>query len=226
MSENEQNNLRETSERVLSEIKSKWKKILTIAVVAVVILLVFFKLIGAIFGGGGYSVNKKAIKALQTQEPKKVLAYIPKDLKKEVMDYYDLSKDELNKAIEEASMLTAFNEVRKAEITKMKVIDKNNITSKVMKKNKDTTSIQSLEIQLSVINNIWDTDDLKKFRMTTLDISLKEDDGEKDRIKSNAFSVKYKGKWYSIDCMEFVTRAAGQYVQKQIDKEKYSELFN
>ena len=226
MSENTQNNSHETSERALSGIKSKWETILSIVVIAVIVLVVIFKLIGAIFGGNGYSINKKAMKALQEQKPKKILAYVPKDLTKEIMDYYDLDKDELNEAIEKANMLTTFNEVRKAEIIKIKITDKNKITPKVMEKRKGTSAIQSLKTQLSVINEVWDTDDLKKIRMATLDVTLKENDGEKEKMQDNAFSVKYKGKWYSVDCMFFLVRAAEQQVQRQIDMEKYPELFN
>ncbi len=226
MSENTQNNSHETSERTLSGIKSKWKTILPIVVIGVIILVVIFKLIGTIFGGGGYSITQKAIKALQEQEPKKVLSYVPEDLTKEVMDYYDLNKDELNEAIEKASMFTIYNEVTKSEITKIKITNKIKITPKVMKKQKDTASIQLMKNQLSVIDKVWNTDDLKKICMATLDIKTKKEDGKKEKNQVNAFSIKYKGKWYSIDCMCFLVAAAEQHVQRQIDIEKYPEFFN
>ena len=219
------NNFNETLERVLVQIKSKWKILLPIAVVAVIVLVIIFNLIGAVFGGG-YSVNKKAVKALQAQEPKKLLSCVPDDLVDEIMECYSLSKSEINDAIESANMLTIFNEVRKAKITKMKVIDKKKITPKVMEKNKDSEGIQRTKTILSEIDELWDTDDLKNFRMTTFSLSLKDEDSEKEKMTSSFLSVKYKGKWYSIDCMYFLVQAAEQYAQAKINREKYPALFD
>ncbi|MDE5771894.1 MAG: hypothetical protein K2I06_09765 [Ruminococcus sp.] len=227
MSDNTQNNFNEKSERALSEIKSKWKTILLVAVVAVIILVVVFKLVGAVFSGGGNSMNKKTIDALQQQNPKKVLSCVPDDFAEAVMDYYDLSKDELNEAIEEANMLTAFNEIRTVKVKKKKIVDKKKYTLKSLDKEKNARVRSYVNASFDIIEKVWDTDDLKKFYMTQFTLILKdEDDGEKTKEGYGIFSVKYKGKWYSIDCMTFLVDAAAQHVQRQISKEKYPELFN
>lgn len=227
MSNNEQNNLRKTSERALSEIKSKWKTILPVAVVVVIILLVIFKLIGAVFSGSGNSMNKKTIDALQQQDSKKVLSCVPDDFAEAVMNYYDLNKDELNEAIEEANMLTIFNEIRTVKVKKKKIVDKKKYTLKSLDKDKNTNMHSYINASFDSIEKVWDTDDLKKFYMTQFTLIFKdEDDGEKTKEGYCIFSVKYKGKWYSIDCMTFLVDAAAQHVQRQISKEKYPELFN
>ena len=127
--------------KLTPENKEKIKKFLPIAAIIVTVVIVI-SIFSAVFSGGVNSVIKKSTKALQEQDAKKILSFVPKDFAEEVMDYYDLDKNELNEAIEQANMLTTFNEVRKVDkIKNMKIVEKEQV--KVKKLDKSLFSIFS-----------------------------------------------------------------------------------
>lgn len=212
--------------KLTPENKEKIKKFLPITAIIVTVVIVI-GIFSAVFSGGVNSVIKKSTKALQEQDPKKILSFVPKDFAEEVMDYYDLDKNELNEAIEQANMLTTFNEVRKVDKVKnMKIVEKEQVKVKKLDKIKNKTAKQMIKSYFSVIEPIWDSENFKKINIATIHMSLKEDDGKKSKENFHFYSAKYKGKWYSLDCMVFLVQAAGQHVQRQKDMEEYPELFN
>lgn len=80
-------------------------------------------------------MNKQAVSALMEQNPQKVLAGVPEDFRKTVMEGYDLDESELNDAIEMARMITTFNEVRKiTKLGKLHVIIRSNVTPEKVEK--------------------------------------------------------------------------------------------
>ena len=126
--------------------------------------------------------EQKTIDALQQQDSKKVLSCVPDDFAEAVIDYYDLNKDELNEAIEDANMLTVFNEIRTVKVKKKKIVDKKKYTLKSLDKDKNTNMRSYINTSFDTIERVWETDGLKKFYMTQFSLLLKdEDDGEKTK---------------------------------------------
>lgn len=170
-------------------------------------------ILGSFFSNKGDSMNKKAVSALLEQNPKKVLECVPEDFSKLVMKAYNLSESQLNEAIENASMITMLNEVsRIAELGKLHVITRSNVTpEKVENDNSTSIMLYYYKNPFAIIDGVYEPDDFKKIRRTGFHVKAKEDDGTKSTEEFTCLSVKYKGKWYSLDCMSFLVIAGKQY---------------
>lgn len=203
MSENQQNEIVQESPARL-----KRKNIIPIIVIAIAVMIV-----ASLFSNDGDSMNKQAVSALMEQNPQKVLACVPEDFRKTVMEGYGLDESELNDAIEMAHMITTFNEVRKiTKLGKLHIITRSNVTPEKVEKNKSTSvMLHYYKNPLTVIEGILETDDFEKVRRTGFHVKAKEDDGTESTEEFTCLSARYNGEWYSLDCMAFLVIAGNQY---------------
>ncbi|MCM1507852.1 MAG: hypothetical protein NC177_12070 [Ruminococcus flavefaciens] len=189
--------------------KGKIKKILPVVAVVVVLLVI----ITACFGGGsGKSVNKEAMKKLLKQNPKKILAMMPKGYEDNVMDYYDdyvKNKKQLREAVKQATSkkFDGLGKVKKIKFKESFKIDLNDLAGSGL------TDIEAASFKgmYNGIQAMWkDITDCDEGYATIVDVTYKKD-GEKTTEEYILFSFKYKGKWYSMNAMAAVYEGAWGY---------------
>lgn len=192
------------------EAKAKLKKILPVVTVVVVLLVI----ITACFGGNsGKSVNKEATKALYKQNPKKILAMMPKGYEDDVIDYYgDYVKDkkELKEAVkqETSSVFEQLGKIKKFNFKENFKVSFDDLSGSGLNSIEEAT----VKEMYNGISAIWkEIKECEDGYVSKVDIIYKDEDGEKQTYETLFCSFKYKGKWYSMNAMDAVYHAAWGY---------------
>lgn len=193
------------------ETKQKIKKVLPVVAVVVVLLVIITSCFGG--GGSGKSVNKEAIKLFKKQNPTKVLAVMPKGYEEAVIDYYKENvkdKKQLKEAVKQVASTEFFELVnaKKIKATESFKIDLKDLSGSGLSMEEEAT----VKGFLNGVGAIWkEIKDCDEGYVTVFEVTYKNEDGEKTTEKDLFCSFKYKGKWYSMNCMTMVYLAAWRY---------------
>ena len=190
------------------ELKGKLKKILPIVAVVLVLLIIITSCVG---GSGGKAANKKALKLLMKQNPSKILSIMPDGYEEAVMDYYDAyvkDRKELKDAIkQETSKVFDSRKIKKIKYLENFAFDLKNPS-------------ESLEYEEEIaLKGLWDgvgaiwkeLKDCEEGYATIIEMTYKNEDGDKVTDETLLCSFKYDGKWYCMNAMSAVYQGAWGY---------------
>lgn len=151
---------------------------IVVTAVLVIVLLCSF------FGSSSKSVVKDYYKAIENCDAKDLMATVPKDYLKELMDDNDLSRKELTNDVQD--YLDEYDDIKVTFEDKEK-LDKNDFADYF-----DFEDASDLEVKKGV-----------KYE---LKVRYRSDE-KKDNESEDFIVFQYKGKWYSMDAMFLVAMA-------------------
>ncbi len=152
---------------------------IVVTAVLVIVLLCSF------FGSSSKSVVKDYYKAIENCDAKDLMATVPKDYLKELMDDNDLSRKELTNDVQD--YLDKYYDDIKVTFEDKEKLDKNDFADYF-----DFEDASDLEVKKGV-----------KYE---LKVRYRSDE-KKDNESEDFIVFQYKGKWYSMDAMFLVAMA-------------------
>lgn len=155
---------------------------IVVTAVLVIVLLCSF------FGGSPKSVVKDYYKAIENCDAKDLMATVPKDYLKELMDDRDLSRKELTSDVQDY-LDKYYDEYDDIKVT---FEDKENLDKNDFADYFDFEDASDLEVKKGV-----------KYE---LKVRYRSDE-KKDNESEDFIVFQYKGKWYSMDAMFLVAMA-------------------
>lgn len=204
---------------ILDKIKSIPPKILKIGggVIAGVLAIVIISSIASSVSNGSERCIKNSYKAFEKQSASKILKCVPKDCRNDIMDSYDLSKKELEEAVDDylddywvnaygsliGSCPDDVDDSDDLEI-KLEFRKTEELTRKKIKNVKKGIGDFDSKFDVSDFN----TDKIEKGNSVKIRIRVEEDGDKVDSATRNNVTFKYKGRWYSYDIVYFVMCAA------------------
>lgn len=198
---------------VSPETKARIKKALPIVAVVIVLLIIISVVTSG--GGSGKSANKEAIKLLQKQNPKKILSVMPDGYVDDVIEYYGgkiKTKKQLSEAIKNRKVFSKFQEL--GDVKKVKIVENFEVNlSDLAHESLSMMEEADIKDAFNSVKAEWDvaSEILNEGYATKIEITYKDENGDKQTEDYMLCSVKYDGKWYSLNCMNAVLHSIWGY---------------